>query len=132
MVKLPHQDNEGEIMKKNDALSYDVHRNEQITIRVTPTDFGDSLFSVRANLDGDKLEPVPGTDNAPVFEFTVTKPVDDIHTVIMEFGFIKGSPENSFYDVVISGENDQGCPCGFVVKKTTANKEPAIEFFVVA
>ena len=40
-------------MKKNDAFSYDVRHNEKITIKVTARNFGDSLISVRAELDGD-------------------------------------------------------------------------------
>lgn len=118
-------------MKKNDSFSYDVSRNERIVIRVTPKNFNDSLFSVRANRDGSTFQPEAGSENAPRYKFTVTKPVDDIHTVIFEFTFIQGSPENALYDVVISGQNDQGCPCGFTIRKTTGNKEPAIEFFVV-
>ena len=119
-------------MKKNDPFSYDVRRKEKITIVVTPTNFDNSMFSVNANLDGETLEPVAGSDDAPRYEFTVNKPVDDIHTIIFEFTFIKGSPNNSFYAAVISGQNDSGCPCGFKIRKTTANKEPAVEFFVAS
>jgi hypothetical protein len=89
------------------------------------------MFSVRANLDGNNWPAQPGSEDQPRFEFTVSKPVNDIHTAIFEFTFVEGSPDEAFYDVVIKGENDQGCPCGFKVKKTTANKEPAVEFFVV-
>jgi hypothetical protein len=119
-------------MKKNDSFSYDVRKTEQISIEVTPKRFRDSLFSVRAERDGNIFPRRPNTNNAPVYQFTVSKEVDDIHTVKMEFTFIKGSPDDAFYDVAISGEQDDGCPCGFVIKKTTGNKEPSIEFFVVA
>ena len=119
-------------MKKNDSFSYDVRRTEEIVIQVTPVNFGASMFSVRANRDGVVFDPEPGSGNAPRYEFRVTKAVNDIHTVIFEFTFIQGSPNNAVYEVVISGENDQGCPCGFRIRKTTGNKEPAIEFFVVA
>lgn len=119
-------------MKKNDSFSYDVSRKESIVVEVTPKNFNDSMFSVVANRDGKTWKPEPNSKNAPRFEFTVTKPVDDIHTAIFEFTFIQGSPNNAFYDVVISGEDDEGCPCGFKVRKTTANKEPAVEFFVAA
>ncbi|MDQ1613310.1 MAG: hypothetical protein QOG00_3241 [Pyrinomonadaceae bacterium] len=117
-------------MKKNDAFSYDVSEGEVIVITVTPKRFRDSLFSVRAERDGKVFPRRPGTQNAPVFQFTVTKPVEDIHTVIFEFSFIEGSPDDAFYDVDIEGENDVGCPCGFTIDKSTENKEPAIEFFV--
>jgi len=119
-------------MKKNDSFSYDVARKEEIVIQVTPKNFNDSLFSVRANRDGKVMEPEAGSEDAPRYEFKVTKPVNDIHTVIFEFTFIQGCPENALYKVVISGEDDEGCPCGFTIRKTTGNKEPAIEFFVVA
>jgi|ERR1041384_3446998 hypothetical protein len=118
-------------MKKNDALSYDVHRKESIVVTVTPINFNESLFSVRANLDGNIWEPEPGSQDEPRFEFTVSKPLGDIHTVLFEFNFVAGSPDNARYDVEITGENDEGCPCGFTVRKTTATKDPAVEFFVV-
>jgi len=119
-------------MNKIDAFAYEVHHNESIVVEVTPTNFNDSLFSVRANLDGKTWTPKPHSDNAPRFEFTVSKQVNDIHTALFEFTFIAGSPENAFYDVVVSGEDDEGCPCGFKIRKTTANKEPGVEFTVIA
>lgn len=119
-------------MKKITSFSYDVKPNEPIIVEVTPVNFNDSFFSVNANRDGDDWEAETGSEDQPRFEFTVSKPVEDIHTAIFEFTFITGSPNNSFYDVVVKGENDQGCPCGFKVRKTTANKEPSIQFFVVA
>ena len=119
-------------MKRNDAFSYDVRHNEKITIKVTARNFGDSLISVRAELDGDVLEPEPNTDDAPVYEFDVTKEADDIHTLMTEFTFVAGTPEKAEYDVAISGQNDQGCPCGFIIKKTTQDLSPDTEFVVVA
>jgi hypothetical protein len=118
-------------MKKNDAFSYDVKEAEEIKISVTPVNFLDSLISVRAELDGAVLEPEPDSDDAPVFQFTVTKESGDIHTVMMEFTFVAGTPNAARYDVVIEGENDQGCPCGFVIKKTSQDLSPDIEFVVV-
>jgi hypothetical protein len=119
-------------MKKNDAFSYDVRQTERITIKVTPRNFGDSLISVRAERDGKVFRPNPNTEDAPVFKFSVTKEVDDLHTVMMEFTFIDGTPDNALYDVVISGQNDQGCPCGFTIDKDSEDKSPDIEFDVVA
>src|SRR5215207_982613 len=118
-------------MKRIDAFTYEVDPHESIVVEVTPINFNASLFSVRANLDAETWEPEADSDNAPRFEFTVSKPVNDIHTAILEFTFIADSPDNARYNVAISGEDDQGCPCGFKIRKTTANKEPAIEFFVV-
>jgi len=118
-------------MKKIDAFTYEVHPHESIVVEVTPINFNDSLFSVGANRDAKKWKPKSGSKNKPRFEFTVSKPVNDIHTALFEFTFIAGSPNNAFYDVVVSGENDEGCPCGFKIRKTTANKGPSIEFFVV-
>jgi hypothetical protein len=119
-------------MKKNDAFSYDVRRNEHITVKVVPKNFDDSMFSVKAVLDDHERDPEPGTENAPVHKFTVTKEVDDQHTLRMEFNFVAGTPENALYDVVISGENDEGCPCGFTIEKDTEDKSPNIDFVVVA
>src|SRR5262245_37889393 len=103
-------------MKKNDAFSYDVRTGEQITINVTARNFLDSLISVVAELDGNALAATPNTSNAPVFTFAVTKGAGDIHTLMMEFTFVAGTPDNSQYDVSIAGRNDEGCPCGFVIK----------------
>ncbi|MDX6306575.1 MAG: hypothetical protein QOI77_3544 [Blastocatellia bacterium] len=119
-------------MKKNDAFSYNVRPAEKITVKVTAKNFLDSLISVRAELDGEVLDEEPNTQDAPVFEFTVTKAVDDIHTLMMEFTFVTGTPQNAEYDVSISGQNDKGCPCGFVILKTTQDLSPDIEFVVVA
>ena len=119
-------------MTRNDAFSYNVRKGEKITITVTPKNFLNSLISVRAERDGDTFDPEPDTDDAPVFKFTVTKDVDDIHTVMMEFTFVTGTPKTAEYEVTIAGQHDQGCPCGFVIKKTTQDLSPDIEFVVVA
>jgi len=118
-------------MRKLNAFKYEVSTGETITIKVTPTQFGSSGFSVEATLDSHSIDPLPGSANAPTYRFTVTRPAGKIHPVLMEFTFLAGSPNGAFYDVSISGQNDSGCPCGFTVKKTTANKEPAIRFLVV-
>ena len=116
-------------MKKNNSLSYDVKLNEEIVVTVTPKNFGDSKISVRANLDGVKLPPREETEDEPVYDVTIDDSVL-LHTLILEFNFIKGTPAKAVYEVDLTGEDDQGCPCGFKVRKATANKEPAIEFFV--
>ncbi|MDT7543197.1 MAG: hypothetical protein QOE33_3101 [Acidobacteriota bacterium] len=118
-------------MKKVDSVTYEVRHGENITIKVTPKNFGSSLSSVSAVLDGGEFAPKPGTEDTPVYPFCVTKPVDEIHTVIMEMNFIAGSPDAALYEVVISGKNDQGCPCGFTIEKADQNLEPAIDFVVV-
>lgn len=118
-------------MKKIDGVTYEVHPDESIVVVVTPKNFNNTLFSVKANLDGKKWNPAPGSKNAPRFEFTVTKPVNDIHTALFQFTILAAAPDKAFYDVEISGENDEGCPCGFKIRKTTASKGPSIEFFVV-
>lgn len=115
-------------MKKNDTFSYDVSVGEKITIKVTAINFGDSIFSVQAILDGNPITRLPGTVNAPIYEFAVTKPVGTSHVVVLEFMF--GTPANALYDVTISGENDQGCPCGFSVTKDDADLSRYIKFFV--
>jgi hypothetical protein len=118
-------------MNKINAFKYEVRTGETITIKVTPTQFGASGFSVEATLDSHGIAPLPGTDNTPTYKFIVNRPTGQIHPVLMEFTFLAGSPGSAFYEVSISGENDSGCPCGFTVKQTTANKEPAIRFTVV-
>jgi hypothetical protein len=86
---------------------------------------------VEAVLDGNDL-PNTGTSNAPVFEFTVSKPVGQTHRVLMEFIFFSDAPATAFYQVDISGKNDQGCPCGFIIAKTSQIKEVGIRFRVKA
>lgn len=117
-------------MKKNDAFSYDVSPDERITIKVKAVNFSGGLVSVRATRDGKRFPRKPNTENAPVFEFAVTKEEGDLHTVMMEFSF-RGTPDKARYDVTISGQNDVGCPCGFTIDKTNEDKSPDIEFVVV-
>jgi hypothetical protein len=118
-------------MKKINSFTYDVRPGEKITIAVTPTNFGSSLPDVEAVLDGDDLVNT-NTPDAPVFVFNVTKPVGQTHRVLMEFVFLPDSPANAFYDVAITGENDVGCPCGFVIAKANQVKEVGIRFRVKA
>jgi hypothetical protein len=118
-------------MKKINSFTYDVRPGEQIVINVTPTNFNGSAPDVEAVLDGEDL-PNTGTVDAPVFEFTVSKPVGQTHRVLMEFIFFSDAPPTAFYQVDISGQNDQGCPCGFIIAKSSQVKEAGIRFRVKA
>jgi hypothetical protein len=118
-------------MKKINSFTYDVRSGEQITINVTPTNFGSSLPDVEAVLDGGDL-PNTGSSNAPVFEFTVSKPVGKTQRVLMEFVFLSDAPGTAFYQVDISGQDDVGCPCGFVISKANQVKEVGIRYRVKA
>ncbi len=117
-------------MRKINKFSYEVRRNERITIEVEPTDFLDNLPSVEAALDDEALEN-SGTNDKPVFEFTVTKPFDDTHRVFMEFTFLTGTPDQACYNVKISGQNDVGCPCGFKICATNQTREVTVRFDVI-
>ena|SRR5687768_15844131 len=117
-------------MKKINSFTYDVGSGEPITITVTPTNFGGSAPDVEAVLDGSDLST--GNNNAPVFEFTVSKPLGQTHRVLMEFVFFSDAPATAFYQVDISGQNDEGCPCGFVMAKSGQVKEAGIRFRVKA
>lgn len=117
-------------MKKINDVTYEVLPGEQITITVTPIGFGASLSSVEAVLDKHKL-PNSGTDDAPIFRFPVTKPTGKTHRVFMEFTFLEDSPDEACYQVDISGQNDEGCPCGFSICKTDEAKGANIAFDVV-
>lgn len=118
-------------MKRINSFTYEVVPGERITIEVTPTNFGGSGVDVEAVLDGDDL-PNSGSDDAPVFEFTATKPVGLTHRVLMEFIFFPDAPATSFYQVDISGKDDEGCPCGFIIAKSNPVKEAGIRFRVRA
>lgn len=118
-------------MKKINSFTYDVKPGEKITITVTPTNFGGSAVDVEAVLDGDDL-PNSGTNDEPVFKFTVSKPVGQTHRVLMEFIFFSDAPPTSFYQVDISGQKDVGCPCGFIIAKSSQVKEAGIRFRVKA
>ncbi len=118
-------------MKKLNSFTYDVKMGEHITISVTPTGFGGSATDVEAVLDGQDL-PNTGSDASPQFEFDVIKPVGQTHRVLMEFIFFPDAPPTSFYQISISGENDQGCPCGFIIAKSSQIKEAGIRFRVKA
>ena len=118
-------------MRKINKFSYEVKRGEQIKIEVVPTNFLDQLPSVEAVLDDTNSLKNSGTEDAPVFEFTVTKPFDDTHRVFMEFTFLAVTPDTACYQVTISGENDVGCPCGFKICKTNQTREPTVRFDVL-
>jgi hypothetical protein len=118
-------------MRKINDFSYEVKRNERITIRVTPTNFLDNLPSVEAVLDNTGGLPNSGTDDEPRFSFTVSKAIGRTHRVFMEFTFLEGTPDKACYVVSISGENDVGCPCGFDVCKADEAKELTPAFDVV-
>jgi len=117
-------------MKMIDPFRYDVSPGEVVTIKVTPVAFGASAFSVEAVFDGSAFAPLPNTGNTPTYKFTVTKPPTRTHRVIMEFTFLAGSPKTARYEVAISGQSDNNCPCGFTINKTTGVKEPVIRFMV--
>jgi hypothetical protein len=116
-------------MNKINSFTYDVSSGERINISVTPTNFGGSLPDVEAVLDGDDLENT-GSNDSPIFEFTISKPVGKTQRVLMEFIFLPDSAQNALYDVAISGHNDVGCPCGFVISKANQVKEVGIRFRV--
>ena len=121
-------------MKRVNTFTYDVVPNETITIKVTPTNFAGSLPSVVANLDAGNLTN-SGTNSAPVYRFPVTKPVGpplQVHRVRVECTFQFDSPDDAFYMFAISGQNDEGCPCGFTIAKVDAQKSAAIRFRVKA
>ncbi len=120
-------------MKKTDNATYDVKIGETIKIQVTPKNFGASEPRVRAFLDPNKISPIPPTtERAPTYQFMVTKTVNSIHKFRAEFTFQPDAPAAAQYEVKISGESDEGCPCGFTIKKTTALKDPVIRFIVRA
>ncbi len=118
-------------MRRINAFTYDVRPGERITINVTPTNFGGSAPDVEAVLDGKDL-PNLNTQDAPVFEFTVSKPVTQTHRVLMEFIFFADAPNTSFYQVDIAGQDDVGCPCGFILAKSNPLKEAGVRFRVRA
>jgi len=118
-------------MRKINSFTYDVRPGEEIRIAVTPTNFGGSAVDVEAVLDGDDL-PNSGTNDEPLFSFTVAKPVGQTHRVLMEFIFFFDAPATSFYQVDISGQDDVGCPCGFIIARNSQVKEAGIRFRVKA
>src|ERR1044072_5993660 len=117
-------------MRKMNEIDYEVRTGEEITIEVPPRNFLNNLPSVQTVLDKNKL-PNSGTVDTPKFEFKVTKPFNETHKVIMEFRFLDGRPISADYDVAISGENDECCPCGLQVCKADQTREVAIGFDVL-
>jgi hypothetical protein len=101
---------------------------ESIKIQVTPFDFEDSLTSIVAVLDDKQFPPDDGTEDAPTFSFKVSQPAGQTHRVIMEFSFQTDAPDRARYEVAISGENDEGCPCGFTIDLNSQDRSPSISF----
>jgi hypothetical protein len=119
------------VMRKVNDFSYEVSPGENIAIEITPTNFGGSAPDVEAVLDGNDLHN-SGTNDAPIYKFSASKPVGQTHRVLMEFIFFDDAPNNAFYQVSISGQNDVGCPCGFTISKADQVKEAGIRFRVRA
>jgi hypothetical protein len=131
LVSTNNANDKGESMDKVHKFRYSVSLGENITIRVTPENFGSSLSSVEMTLDDGTVDlPNSGTASAPVFAFTVTKPAGETHRVFTEFSFQDDSPDQAQYNVDISGQNDVGCPCGFTIAKSDLDKSPDIKFDV--
>ena len=116
-------------MRKINSFTYNVRSDERITITVVPTNFGGSGVDVEAVLDGNDLSN-SGSNDEPLFEFSVSKPLNQTHRVLMEFIFFSDAPATSFYQVEISGEDDEGCPCGFIIARNNQVKEAGIRFRV--
>lgn len=118
-------------MKKVHEFRYRVVPAEDITVRVTCRNFADSMPSVEMTLDDGSVDmPNTGTNSAPVYAFTVTKPLKKTHRVFTEFSFQDDAPDEAQYEVDISGQADVGCPCGFTVDRTTNVQDPEINFDV--
>ncbi len=111
-------------MRRLNDFTYDVRSGEQITIQVTPTNFGGTGSKVQASRDN-QLFPPP-------YVFTADAPVGQSHHVMMEFSFFDDNPGNAVYVVAISGQNDVGCPCGFKIAKTDNVHAAGIRFRVRA
>lgn len=101
---------------------------EAITIKVTPINFDSSLHSIVATLDDGPFNPDAGTEDAPTYSLKISKPAGQTHRVIMEFSFQRDAPAKARYDVVISGESDVGCPCGFTIDLSTQDRSPSVSF----
>jgi hypothetical protein len=117
-------------MKRINSITYEVLPGEKITLKVTPTNFGPSAPTVEADLDGTTL-PNGGTKSKPTYKFTVTKENGATHLVSMEFIFLFDAPDDAFYTVAVSGQNDVGCPCGFTVAKSDEDHGAEVAFDVV-
>ena len=118
-------------MEKVHEFRYWVVPTEEITLKVTCLDFGDSKPSVEMILDDGSVDMSnSGTNSAPVYAFTVAKPVKKTHRVFTEFNFQHDAPDEAQYQVEFSGESDVGCPCGFTVDRTTSVQDPEINFDV--
>jgi hypothetical protein len=118
-------------MKKVHEFRYRVVPAETITITVICRNFGESMPSVEMTLDDGSVDmPNSGTNSAPIYSFTVAKPIMKTHRVFTEFNFQDGAPDDAEYEVEIAGQNDVGCPCGFTVDRTTSVQDPEINFDV--
>jgi outer membrane protein assembly factor BamA len=112
------------MMRRLNDVTYDVSSGEQIKIEVTPTNFSGSGSKIKATRDDNDLPPP--------FSFTADAPVGKSNHVMMEFSFFDDNPGNAVYVVVISGQNDVGCPCGFKIAKTDNVHAAGIRFRVRA
>jgi hypothetical protein len=114
-------------MNKINKFLYTVVKGETATIKISFTPASKSGSFQVLTLDGETLNP---SGSPPEYAFTVTKDVDQEHTVIMDFTFMPDAPDDAKYDVEVSGS--EGGDSTFSVSKTDPTPDPAVRFRVVA
>src|SRR2546425_9972736 len=87
-------------MDKINKFLYTVVKGETVTIKISFTPASKSGSFPVLTLDGETLHP---SGSPPVYEFTVTKDVEQEHTVIMDFTFMPDAPNDAKYNVEVSG-----------------------------
>src|SRR5262245_47410346 len=113
-------------MNQINQVKYEASLGEIVSIKVTPVQVG--VF-VAASLDGHTLAPLNGATNTPTYSFAVNRPLGRTHFVMMEFSF-PGAPSGAKYTVDISSNSGDDV-FTFVIKKSSAVKDPIIRFKVV-
>jgi hypothetical protein len=114
-------------MNKINKFLYTVVQTEAVTIKISFTPASQSGTFDVLTLDGNTLHP---SGSPPEFNFTVTKGVDQEHTVIMDFTFMPDAPNDAQYNVEVSGS--KGGEFSFAVTATDPTPDPAVRFRVVA
>ena len=89
-------------MKRKTTVTFEVTKNESITITVTPISVGPF---VAAACNGTPLVDQSPTKKHFQFEFDVTSKVGEVEAVAMAFQFMGSEPASARYEVTISSDD---------------------------
>lgn len=114
-------------MTQKDPYNYGVQKDEKVTFELTPLN-GAVGERVTAAIDGTGISN-SGSNEKPIFNFTVTKNTGESHFVMLAFSFVDGDPNDARYKVRIKSSKE-GDYMSKTVRKIVGTEERNYEFSV--